>query len=137
MGMRMQELIDTLTATLGLADPTQPEGSAFALTFDGVVVTFLCTTLISGDLSSLVLSTRLGTADAQPPIDLLEMLLAGNVADDALTHHGLCADAQGGIFLMRHLDAAGLDTQLALRALDRFVPHAAMWQAKLRGALAP
>ncbi|MES2480944.1 MAG: type III secretion system chaperone [Pseudomonadota bacterium] len=131
----MQELIDTLAAAFGLAAPPQPEESAFALTFGGVIVTFLCPTSASGDLSSLVLSTRLGTADAEPSIDLLEMLLAGNVAHDALAHHGLCADAQGGIFLMRHLDAAGLDTELALRALDRFVAHAALWQAKLLGAL--
>lgn len=136
MGMRMQELIDTLVANLGLADPPRPEESAFALTFGGVIVTFLCTASASGALVSLVLSTRLGTADAEPPVDLLERLLAGNVGDDALDHHSLCADSGGGIFLMRHLDAHGLDHALLLGALERFVPHAATWQAKCPGALA-
>lgn len=135
MGMRMQELIDTLAAALGLAAPPQPEGSAFALTFDGVIVTFLCTTAASGGLSSLVLSTRLGTADAEPPVDLLELLLAGNVAVDALAHHSLCADTRGGIFLMRHLDANCIDNDQLLGALERFVCHAARWQAKCLGAL--
>lgn len=135
MGMRMQELIDTLAA-LGLADPPQPEGSAVALIFDGVVVTFQCTTLASGALSSVVLSTRLGTADAEPPVAHLEMLLAGNVADDALAHHSLCADARGGIFLMRHLDAQSLDSEVLTGALERFVPHAGLWQAKWLGVLA-
>ncbi len=134
--MRMQELIDTLVTALGLPDPPQPEESAFALAFDGLIVTVIGTALASGDLSSLVLSTRLGTADAQPPVDLVEMLLAGNVADDALAHHGLCADAGGGIYLMRHLDAQSLDTEAIIEALARFVPHATLWQSKCRGALA-
>jgi len=134
--MRMQELIDTLVTTLGLADPPQPEESAFALTFGGVIVTFLCTASASGALLSLVLSTRLGTADAEPPVDLLETLLAGNVAVDALAHHSLCADTRGGIFLMRHLDADGLDNDQLLGALERFVSHAARWQTKCLGALA-